>query len=1138
MKRVILSLFLIFSVGASAQLKINEIMSNNVSAVLDDSYNYSMWVELYNPSTTITYNQISFYFTDDLTKPKKWRPASSMIPPGGYSLLWFERDDRFGHASFKLDPEGGKLYLFNANELLVDSVVYPPQFRNISYGRKTNGASDWVYFEQSSAGTSNNNKVSANERCAKPVFKLAGGFYEIAQDISFNTPNPGETIYFTTNGAEPTTLNSIPYTPGAYLTLRSTTFLRAKTFSAGKLSSDIATTSYFIGERKFNLPVVSILTEQANLTDNTIGIYCDGTNGIPGNGQPARNYNQDWDRPVNYELYDTAGVSRLNQEVDISILGAWTRANPQKSISIQPKKKFGDNRLRYDVFAATKPNRNYKDIQMRNSGNDFGGCMMRDAFMQSIVMKRMDIDYLAYEPAVIFINGVYFGIQNLRERSNSDYMYSNYGLDDSNVSIIEATNLGIDTKNDIATDPDFANFSNFMKNNDMTNPTVYKQVCDSMDVDEFANYMMSEIFYSNNDWPNNNTKIWKTKDVHKRRWILYDTDFGYSSANHNTLTFALGENTAGIIGGYSVLPDWSTVVFRRLILNETFRNKFIDRFCIHISTTFETNRVNQIMDSLSAKIASEIVFHKAKWGGSSFTGVLSGMKSFAASRPANMLGFISSRFFSSAVVQTIKLSANIPGASYKMNNEPIIDTNVSLKYFNGRTISMEARPVPGYKFKQWELGTAVSTTSTLIALGSNWKYNDGNSMPALDWSSTSYSDVDWKSGNAPLGYVLAGVVTTIGYGGVTTNKYPTAYFRKTVNITGLTSKTNFTITTFVDDGAAVYVNGTEVGRNNLPSGALLFTTLASGTNNGVNTIYTVPVNLLKEGENVIAVEVHQGAVTSSDLIFNMSLTCDQSATPIVETSAVYNTVLSKDIDLKAIYEVSTVEPDENPTIVINEILSANTLIADEFGEKDDYIEVYNSGDRDINIAGWYLTDTPANLTLAQITTTDISKTNVPSKGRIILWADDQAVQGVSHLGFKLSKDGETIILSRTNLLGSIVPVDSVSFPVITTDFSFSRVPDGSSNWMVRPTTFNVSNGELTALVSPQSNVTVYPTLVRDCFYVNNAKGLMLTITDLTGKVLLQKQSREDQETVHAEFLQRGLYILTVGNNNAYKIIKL
>lgn len=375
--RIFLFLFFIFPVTSNAQLKINEIMSNNVSAVMDDTYNYSMWVELFNSSTSTSYNQTSFYFTDDLKQPKKWKPASKILTPRAFSVLWFERDDRTAHSDFKLNPDGGKLYLLNSLAQVVDSVIYPAQYRNISYGRKTDGSEEWIFFEQYSAGSSNNNKTYANQRCTKPVFKLAGGIYSTAQDLSFETPGPGEKIYFTINGSEPTT-NDTYYIPGMNLTLRNTAFIRAKSFSVGKLSSDIATATYFIGERQINLPIVSIVTENANLYDNTIGLYVAGTNGISGNGSNSPvNWNQDWDRPVNFELFDTTKVSGLNQELDISVSGGWSRLAPQKSLKISPRKKFGDSQLRYDIFKATKPNLKYRDIQMRNSGNDFYYSMMR-----------------------------------------------------------------------------------------------------------------------------------------------------------------------------------------------------------------------------------------------------------------------------------------------------------------------------------------------------------------------------------------------------------------------------------------------------------------------------------------------------------------------------------------------------------------------------------------------------------------------------------------------------------------------------------------------------------------------------------------------------------------------------------------
>jgi len=1131
MKRVVLPLFFLIFINASAQLKINEIMSNNVSAVLDDTYNYSMWVELYNTSTTSSINQSSYFFTDNLLQPRKWKPVSKLITPGGYGVLWFERDDRTGHANFKLDPDGGKLFLCNIFGQLLDSVVYPAQKRNVSYGRKTDGSSEWVFFEQFSAGNSNNNKVFSFERCAKPVFKLPGGFYASTQDISFETPNPGETIYYTINGAEPTQTNANIYTPGAIITLRYTNVFRAKSFSTGKLSSEIATASYFIAERNFHLPVVSIVTSQANLTDNTIGMYVTGTNGITGNGSNSPvNFNQDWDRPVNFELFDSSKVLRINQELDITISGGWSRMNPQKSLKISPRKKFGNNRLRYDFFGATKPDLKYKNIQLRNSGNDFYYSMMRDAFMQSVVMKRMDLDYLAYEPAVLYLNGIYYGIQNLRETSGNDFLYSNYGLEEEAVHLVETWAIPTDTS--------YLRLSNYITQNDITQASVYNKVCGMMDVDNFINYTISQVYYGNTDWPANNVKIWKLKTGGKWRWILFDTDFGFNLYdanlhNHNSLLYALGEKTD------QVPEAWSTLLLRRLVLNETFRNRFIDRFSVQLSTTFETGRVNHIMDSLSAKIVNEIAYHKTRW--TSYRGFAEDiqlMKVFSANRAGNMLSFLSSRFAGSATIVSAQLTSNIPSASYRMNSEPVIGSNVLLKYFKNRPISIEAKPVAGYKFKQWEL-SASSTPSTIVGMGSPWKYFDGNAIPALNWFAQTYSDVAWKSGPAQLGYGSKGEKTLISYGDNASNKYPTSYFRKIFTLSDLNGKTNFSLTILVDDGAAVYVNGQEVGRYMLPTGTLTFNTLATAYNNGDLVTYAVPLSLLKAGDNLIAVEVHQTSVISSDVMFDLQLTCQSTqVSEVVSTNPIYSGALSGNVSLKAVYETAVIEnQDDLPPVVINELVASNDLISDEFGGKDDYIELYNNGDVDVNVAGWYLSDTPANKTLAQIPSTDETKTTIPAKGRLILWADDQAMQGVLHLGFKLGKEGESVILSKTNSLGMVVTVDSVSFPFMDANLSFSRVPDGVANWMVRKTTFNVSNGDITAVELPQSNINVYPTLVRESLNVQNAAGDLLTITDLTGKVLYRNRCQSAMETVQVGFLQQGLYVVTVGNRT-YKIVKL
>jgi hypothetical protein len=1137
LRYTVLTLLLSYSLLTEAQLRINELMTNNVSFNMDDAFDYSMWVELYNPSTVTSYPLREVWFSDDKTQAAKWKPVfDSIIAPKSYVLLYFERFETYGHASFKLDPDGGTLYLFDNALNLLDSVTYPRQFRNASWGRQTDGASIWKCFAQPSPGSTNNGKETGSVQCTKPVVNIQGGYFTSPQNVLYRC-DPGDTVFYTTTNAEPTRSSSrfLPNTP---LTVSSTVVLRARAFCKGKVPSEITTQSYLMNTRDFNLPVVSISTTQANLTDPKTGIYCDGdgTNGLIGNGQSVkRNYNQDWNRPVNFELYDTTGVQRLNQEVDIKILGCWTRAYAQKSISISPKKKFGDNQLRYDLFAATKPNRKYRDIQLRNSGNDFFYSMLRDGFMQSIVMKRLTgLDYMAYEPAVLYMNGQYWGIQNLRERSNEDWVFSNYGLDESDVLALEAT-IDIDTDKDIATDTAFIAFSNFLKNNDVSKPEVYEQVCRKMDVDNFMAYMMAEIYTANTDWPHNNVKMWRKKNDGPWHWILSDTDFGMNLYNsleaNNTLSICLGES-----GGK---PDWSTVVLRRLVLNETFRNTFVDRYAIHLSTTFKTERVNNILDSVARKIMTEINYHKARFSSArTLTSDIGIMKTFSAARPANLLNYLSARFCNAAPIRSLELSSNIDGSSYTLNGQVVPDKTAAIQYFQNKTISVEARPVKGYAFDHWEKTRLVGTL-TLVPKGSTWRYYDGSAMPATNWYTAFYPDAGWAQGKAQLGYGGKGEVTTIGYGGVASAKYATSYYRYRAQITNLSAKSNFQITLLVDDGAAVYVNGTEVGRANLPAGTLAYGTYATTFNDGITANFSVPASLLKEGENILAVEVHQCNATSSDVIFDLSMTCEAALvaeTVVVPDKVLFDT-LQNSMSLKAIYKASTT-PEPTVSMFINEVVSSNNQIEDEFGEKDDYLELYNAGTIDVDIAGWFLSDVSGNQTLATIPPVADGKTIVPAKGWICFWADNTPAQGPLHLPFKLSRDGETLLLSRWNTANQLVLVDSVSFPLLNPNLSYARVTDASPFWIVQAPTFLCTNQLGNPVKRPQDNdsAPVWPTLFTDGFTVHSTIGSIIEVFDLNGRTLCRMVSETEDVRIDAGTYRPGVYVVRIGNQS-FKILK-
>lgn len=1126
MKHIFTLFLFIYSLTLPAQLRFNELMSNNVSAVWDDAYNFSMWVEVYNSSPSAI-NLTNYYITDDPLQPRKWQLPSKTIASKGFSVVWMEKPDRANHAPFKLNPEGGALYLFTSAGTLTDYVVYPAQHRNISYGRSTDGAGEWVFFEDFSAGNSNTGKTTAITRCSKPALTIPGGLYSSAVTLRFETPEPGDTIYYNLNSEEPTRTTSVRYVPGTSIAINSNSVIRAKTFRKGKLSSDITTATYLIGQRNFNLPVVSIVTPNAYLNDNTVGIYVAGTNGITGNGADGpRNWNQEWDRPANFELFDKNKVSRLNQELDIQIAGGWSRLNAQKSLHIQPKKKFGNNKLEYPVFGS-RTNQQFKDIALRNSGNDFRYSMMRDGMMQSLIMGRMDLEYLAYEPAVLYVNGVYYGIQNLRERSNADLLYTTHGLDDDEVKILDQST--------ISGDPEYLDMLNYILLNDITKADVYEQLKTKMDVNNYINYLITQIYLGNYDWPHNNIKMWKKKENGKWRWILFDTDFGfnlYDGSLHtfNSLTYALGENT-----GKSTQP-WATRLFSRLVLNESFRNTLIDRFSVHLSTSFQSQRVNFIIDSLAAKIRPEITYHKNRWGTDrAFETDINTMKTFSSARASNMLNFIRNRFLSGTAIQSITLSSNNTKASYMFNNEPISDNAVTLQSYSGRNYTLKANPVKGYIFKHWEL-TGVSTTQTLIPWDSDWKYWDASSMPASNWYTSTYSDVAWKSGPAQLGYGGKGEKTTLGYGADANNKNPTAYFRKTINIASTANINSASVRVFVDDGAAVYVNGSEIGRYNLPSGTLTYSTYTTTYNNGEYADFTVPVSLLKNGNNLIAVEVHQTNATSSDLIFNLEFTTQSvsSSSGINDSPTISGTISANQV-LRAIYEEDTTpDPTMTAQVKINEIVAANSLVKDEWGEKDDFIELYNAGNDAVNISGWFISDKKENPRLWQLPTNP--QLVLAPNDFMILWADEQTQQGATHLNFKLSTSGEYLSLAAENKFGELVIMDAVQFPALESDQAYARVPDGLGEWRLLAPTFRSSNVLATVETHSNNAINVYPVQFNDLLVVENANELPVQLFDLTGKLLHSFLCDSHHYQFKVDYLPQGIYVLKVGQHS-FRLVK-
>ena len=327
---------------------------------------------------------------------------------------------------------------------------------------------------------------------------------------------------------------------------------------------------------------------------------------------------------------------------------------------------------------------------------------------------------------------------------------------------------------------DYTPIISFLNSNSLASTQNYNYITSRIDLDSYIDYQIAEIYFANLDWPGNNIKYWKSKKPgSKWRWFLYDTDFGfglYTSPDHNTLAFATETQ-----GPDWPNPPWSTLLFRRLLGNEDFRKRFVDKFNIYIYSTFNPVRVNAVIDSLRDNIAEEMPYHFIRWGGSmqSWEYNLGVDRDFGNRRPAYMMQYLAEYFGLSSPV-SLTVSSNLREKERFFLNDIIIhDTVFAGQYFGNREVKLKALSAYSIAFNHWEITTFTATREELIATSSQWKYYDQAAQP-LQWESLVFDDSTWKTGNALFGYGNGNEVTTIDYGPDANNKYITILLPKKV----------------------------------------------------------------------------------------------------------------------------------------------------------------------------------------------------------------------------------------------------------------------------------------------------------------------------------------------------------------------
>ncbi len=641
------------------------------------------------------------------------------------------------HTNFNIDTSPFRIKLIDNNGIELDEVIMTEAYVNNSRGRTIDGGSQWCLFGVPTPDTTNSISTCFSGYGNSPTFSLKSGFYNGLQNTSILSSQPGN-VYYTLDGNDPT-LSSNLYTNN--LIVNANTILKAKFFPTDPnlLPSKITTATYFIDENVV-LPVISITTEPKNLFSHWEGIYMFGPNQIDTvNAYPFQqaNFWMDWEKPAHIEYFDRNKKLGFELDIGLKIHGNFSKSFPQKSFRVLAKDDYAERWINYDLFPE-KPNlHRFKNFNIRNGGIDYNTTHFRDAFMQRVV-TGLKLDYMAYEPCVLFLNGAYWGVYGMRERQSADYLYENHSeLKEGSIdylrfdgTIIEGSNKG------------FLSLGNYIQSNDLGQDSIYDRIAnDSIDIVNYVDYHITEMYYGDVDWLSetsvNNIKFWRTNNpIGKWRYVMWDLDLG--TGLFGSITNAGFDYMGSLI--QAPAPTIShVIILQKLLTNTKFKNYFINRYADLINTVFLPNRVDQIANALADDLEPEMARHFNRWAGPfSIFGLpiarsvdvptwklqIDSMLIFMQQRPDFVRGHIEANF---NLVKQVDITLKVqPEGSGVIKINTIIPENLPWTgvYFDGVPVTITAIPNPGYIFNHWESNFTNLSNKNDNSLTSNIVTND------------------------------------------------------------------------------------------------------------------------------------------------------------------------------------------------------------------------------------------------------------------------------------------------------------------------------------------------------------------------------------------------------------------------------
>lgn len=666
-----ISLFLVFSLlstfvfADSQKILITEFMAVNSNSIIDEDSEHSDWIEIYNNSSS-NINLTGWFLTDDANSLKKWQFPAVTLNKGAYMVVFASGKNRAFttgnlHTNFKLSGSGEFLAVCEPDSTISHSYtpIFPAQQQDASYGLFQG---QYVYFATSTPAQEN---VASNLPFA-PVFSHKRGFYNAPFQVALTIPGGDGQIYYSTNGTRPSKTKGTLYTNPINIT--TTTPLSAVVVNSSNVSSSVVSNTYIFPNDVINqsktpagyptdwkestatasitadyemdsrvskatdykdkiipalklLPTVNIVTDIANLfsnVDNTTsgGIYI--FTGLPHTESKV------WERPASVEYFDPKTGQEFQINCRLKLHGGNSRRptnSPKHGFELGFISTYGPSKLNFDIFSEKKSTKEFNSLILRAGYNytwakNAATQQTPAQYIQDSWAKTTQLDMeqpAAHETFVhLYLNNLYWGVYNISEEINNDFMESYFGDLEDNYDVVkekETTTPSDGTmvawnafKSQITGVEANVNYQKIQgKNADGTVNTAYSNL---LDIDNYIDYMLVNYYIGNGDWDANNWAVGRNR-------ITNNSGFRFFCWDAETSMVALADNK--IITGTAGNP---TAFMQYLKKNADFKVRIADRIKKHLldaGGALTPAKNIERYEKLANEVEQSMICESARW---------------------------------------------------------------------------------------------------------------------------------------------------------------------------------------------------------------------------------------------------------------------------------------------------------------------------------------------------------------------------------------------------------------------------------------------------------------------------------------------------------------------------------------------